>query len=174
MPIRGKPDSTEEILKNFNFNDFNRTTRQNGTYYYRHKMYDSLRIKFTKTYLMLERTLTHSPGNRTEQLIYHYDKHKLTKTYTQYEIYNNPHRSYVYDFMYSAEEQFQRSTIENQYFPTFQDFEKILSIKELCVLDSFEWNAELERKATIRRKESMEKYKELKLGYMWRKNESKN
>lgn len=171
MPIHGKPDSAGEILKNFNFTNFNRTIRQTGTYYYRHNLYDSLRIKFNSTnkLLTLERVLKCSPGKRTEQLIYNFDTHKLTKTYTQYEVFHNPHRVCVYDFMYNPEEQFQRSTIEDQYFPSFEDFKKILSIKELCVQDSLKWDADLELKSAMRRKESRERFKELKLKYTWRK-----
>lgn len=155
MPINGQPDNCSSILKNFNFSDFNRTIRQKGIYYYRHKVYKQLRISVNskKGIILFIREL--KEYKRSDIVIYSLKDNKVSISYKQGYF----SKFFEYDFSTDEDEIFMQSTVQDKFYPTYEDFVKIKRLFLSFKQDIIVWTSELERKAKERRSLSYDKYK---------------
>ncbi|QOE32626.1 hypothetical protein CPT_Muenster_454 [Klebsiella phage Muenster] len=147
MPIHGKPDECSNILKNFNFSDFNRTVRQNGIYYYKHKVYNSLRISVNarKGIILFKREIRGQ--KRTDCVTYSLKDNKVSILYKQ----GFSSKLFEYDFSTDEDEIFMQSTVQDKFYPKYADFIKIKRLFVSFKQDIIEWSNELEKNALKRR-----------------------
>lgn len=163
MPIRGIPQTCTEILRLFlSHDDFTRTVRQKGIYYYRHNKYPRVRILMdqkNKT-LTLRREYSTEYGARKESIIYNYKTKEISKLYSEPMIHNSEYRCRKYTLLYEEDKHFQQSLLDDKYYPTFEDMMVINNLYLRYFEDSYNWSHELKVKADARRAESAKAWEE--------------
>jgi hypothetical protein len=160
MPIRRIPDTASELLKNISFETMSRTTNSSGIYYYRDPIYDSLRIIFnTKAKsITFKRELSITGGKRHEALIYDFDNMTLTKTFKEPSFHLDSIKFMEYPFCSEEEQHFMESTIQDNYFPSYQDFVKMETLKTQFMKDVYSWISEIRQKKQERRRAQLDRF----------------
>lgn len=161
MPTYGVPDTCTELLKNFNFSDFNRSRRQEGNYYYSHKTYPELKIIYNtkKNVILFKRELKRP--KRADSISYSLKNNTVSLHYIEAPAHINTLFS-TYDFSTDEGEIFMQSTVQNKYYPKLEDFLKIKRLQTAFKQDIIDWNDTMEKRKRERLKASLKKYPFLK------------
>lgn len=157
MPIRGIPETCTSILRVFlNKDEFIRTVRNSGNYYYKHIKYPRIRIVLDQKNkaITFRREYSTQYGTRKESIILNYKTKEICKLYTEPTLFHGDPRCRKYMLVINEDQHFQQSLIEDKYYPTFEDMNVINDLYLYFLNDTYIWSNELKVKADARRTES--------------------
>lgn len=141
MPIRRVPDTATELLKNFSFQALERTTNSKGIFYYRGTVYKSTRVLVDTNLMKITfmRELKIDGGLRVETLKYDFQYQLLEKTFREPSFQVDSLKTVMYPFCLTEDSHFMQNTIQDNFFPSLQDFVKMEELKNQFVEDVELW-----------------------------------
>lgn len=161
MPISGIQETCTDILKRYSTEDFERTTRNRGKYYYRHRKYTRLRVIYdtVKNNITFRKELPVQGGTRFDSIIYRFDTGTILKMYEENTTISSTYRQHKkctdYPFCSSSDSHFQESLMHDKFFPTLDDMIKMDLLQKEFSTDIVNWAAEMEaKKKNIKKKNS--------------------
>jgi|AGFT01.1.fsa_nt_gi hypothetical protein len=162
--FRGTPSTAKALLRNITPNSMKRTTNNQGNYFYRGIMYESLRVivDTNNKIITFQRDLKISNGTRREGLRYNFEEMTLCKMFKEPEFIPGVEREKMYPFAIDEGFHFMESTIQDKFFPLHEDYVKMEALKDYFIEDVYKWIKERDQAHKDRRHESWLKWQELK------------
>lgn len=162
--LRGTPSTAKALLRNITPESMKRTNNNQGNFYYRGIVYDSLRVILdtNNKIISFQRDLRVSGGTRRESLRYNFEEMTLCKTFKEPEFIPGVEREHMYPFALDEEFHFMENTIQDKFFPLHEDYVKMETLKDYFIEDVYKWIKERDQAHKDRRHASWVKWQELK------------
>ena len=151
------PSTATELLKSVQFENLIRSSARMGGNYYKHRLIESVKVIIRppecKLFIIIPSHVDN--GIKKEELFLDFNEGTIAKCYRESSCLSNPYRTLTYPIVYTEEEHFMQSTIQDTFFPEFEDFVQLHNLYNILRVDAIEWNEELMVRRIKRKNENL-------------------
>lgn len=140
------PSTVSDILGHFKQDILKRTTRIKEVYYYKSTENDTCKLSLNTNEQYLKISMFSYAENNTkkkEELHFHYADDILIKRYVQGQVWDNPYKVLKYPVLRNEDEHFMQLTVQDKFFPSFEDMTTLLDLLQYIQYDVKQWNKEM-------------------------------